>query len=135
MFVSFVQRVQVVYSVISDFLDQRITIGWTVSKTFGHQLVDEVSDELNIKGVVQMGDLLSFPASVSSPFPPSKISLLMCFQYLLRTVLSSLGKIIISGYFIYYRFLPMKGVVLIFMQRGLCVCEMDCIPAHALLSI
>ena len=29
---------------------------WTVSKTFGRKLVDEVSDEFNIKGVVRKGD-------------------------------------------------------------------------------
>jgi hypothetical protein len=31
-------------------------MGWTVNKTFGLKLVEEVSDGFNIKGVVQMGD-------------------------------------------------------------------------------
>jgi hypothetical protein len=49
MFVGCVYRVQVL-------LDQGVRMGWTVSKTFGSKLVDEVSDGFNIKGVVQMGD-------------------------------------------------------------------------------
>jgi hypothetical protein len=38
-------------------LDQEVRMGWTVSKTFGLKLKDEVSDRFNIKGVVQMGDV------------------------------------------------------------------------------
>jgi hypothetical protein len=41
MFVSFVRRVQVVWSVISDLLDEGVRMGWTVSKTFGPKLMDK----------------------------------------------------------------------------------------------
>ena len=42
-FIFFIHRIQVVYGVISDLLNQGIRVGWTVSKKFGCESVDAVS--------------------------------------------------------------------------------------------
>jgi hypothetical protein len=49
MFTFGICRIQVGEGVISNLLNQRVTMGWAVRKTFGCESVNEVMNGLNIK--------------------------------------------------------------------------------------
>jgi len=52
MAVLFVHKIHAVEGVTADLLSQEVRMGWTVSKTFGCQSVNEVLNGFNIGSVV-----------------------------------------------------------------------------------
>jgi hypothetical protein len=49
MFTFSIHRIQGSEGIISNLLNQGVTMGWAVSKTFGYESVSEVLNGLNIK--------------------------------------------------------------------------------------
>jgi hypothetical protein len=65
MFTFSIPRIQVSEGLISHLLNQGVTMGWALSKTFGCESVNEVLNVLNIK-CHQCGYLLGFALRVEA---------------------------------------------------------------------